>query len=477
MIQQGMPVSDATSTWAETEFEQSIVPTLVDYIRIPNKSPMFDPEWRSHGHMERAVELLAGWARARLPDGATLEIVRLGERTPLIFIDVPATGGRTGDTVLLYGHLDKQPEMTGWRDGLGPWTPVREGDKLFGRGGADDGYAIFASLTALRAMRRDKLPHARCVILIEACEESGSDDLPAYIDHLSARIGTLSLVVCLDSGCANYEQLWSTTSLRGLVIGNLDVSLLTEGVHSGDGTGVIAASERVIRQLLDRIDDSATGGVKIKALHAPIPPQRARQAQATAAALGDVVWNHFPLQRGTEPVTRDNVESILNRTWRPGLAITGADGWPPIGNAGNVLRPFTRLKLSIRIPPRIDPDAALAAVKRELERDPPYGAKVSFSDASASAGWDAPELAPWLEQALDAASRRHFGKPAMYMGEGGTIPFMYMLGEKFPKAQFCITGVLGPGSNAHGPNEFLHVPTARRLSLCVADVLATHAQQ
>ncbi|HTR55674.1 MAG TPA: M20 family metallopeptidase [Kofleriaceae bacterium] len=482
-----MPVTDATAKWAEELFAKSIVPTLVDYIKIPNKSPMFDPEWRAHGHMDRAVELLAGWARTQLPEGATLEVVRLGERSPVIFIDVPAsgtpsagrpaTGGRAGDTVMLYGHLDKQPEMAGWRDGLGPWTPVLEGDKLYGRGGADDGYAIFASLTAINAMRRDKLPHARCVVLIEACEESGSYDLPAYIDHLAPRIGQLSLVVCLDSGCANYDQLWSTTSLRGLVIGNLEISLLTEGVHSGDGTGVIAASERVLRILLDRLEDAHTGQVKLPELATQIPRQRIAQAEATAKVIGAEVWNKFPLQPGVAPVVTNDVELILNRTWRPGLAVTGADGWPPIGNAGNVLRPFTRVKLSIRIPPRVDPTAAAAAVKHTLEKDPPYGAKVSFTDIGANAGWDAPELAPWLEQALDTASKRHFGKPAMYMGEGGTIPFMYMLGEKFPKAQFCITGVLGPGSNAHGPNEFLHIPTARRLALCVADVLATHAQQ
>ena len=482
-----MPVTDATAKWAEDIFAKSIVPTLVDYIKIPNKSPDFDPEWRAHGHMDRAVELLAGWARTQLPEGATLEVVRLGERTPVIFIDIPASGtpsaggpatsGRSGDTVMLYGHLDKQPEMAGWREGLGPWTPVIEGDRLYGRGGADDGYAIFASLTAINALRRDKLPHARCVVLIEACEESGSDDLPAYIDHLAARIGQLSLVVCLDSGCANYDQLWSTTSLRGLIIGNLEISLLTEGVHSGDGTGVIAASERVLRILLDRLEDSHTGQIKLPELATQIPRQRIAQAEATAKVIGHEVWNKFPLQPGVAPVVGNDVELILNRTWRPGLAVTGADGWPPIGNAGNVLRPFTRVKLSIRIPPRVDPNAAAAAVKRTLEQDPPYGAKVSFTDIGANAGWDAPELAPWLEQALDAASKKHFGKPAMYMGEGGTIPFMYMLGEKFPKAQFCITGVLGPGSNAHGPNEFLHIPTARKLTLCVAEVLTAHAQQ
>jgi acetylornithine deacetylase/succinyl-diaminopimelate desuccinylase-like protein len=462
-----MPASAATIKWVEDLFAKSIVPTLVDYIKIPNKSAMFDPAWKQNGHMDRAVALLAGWAKEQLPDGATLEVVQLGERTPVIFIDIPATGGRAGDTVMLYGHLDKQPEMTGWREGLGPWTPVLDGDKLYGRGGADDGYAIFASLTAINTLRRDKIPHARCVVLIEACEESGSYDLPAYIDHLASRIGELSLVVCLDSGCANYDQLWSTTSLRGLVIGNLEVSLLTEGVHSGDGTGVIAASERVMRILLDRIDDSHTGVVKLPELATQIPRQRLAQAERTAEVIGDETWNKFPLQPGVVPVTTNNVELILNRTWRPGMAITGADGWPTIGNAGNVLRPSTTLKLSIRIPPRVDPEKAQAAVKAALEKDPPYGAKVTFTGGTA----------PWLDKALTEASQRYFGKPAMYMGEGGTIPFMYMLGEKFPKAQFCITGVLGPGSNAHGPNEFLHVPTARKLTLCVADVLAVHAQQ
>src|SRR5450432_3559486 len=333
-----MTVTDATAKWVEDLFTKSIVPTLVDYIKIPNKSAMFDPKWRENGHVDRAVELLSGWAKQNLPEGATLEVVRLGDRTPVIFIEIPGTGGKAGDTVMLYGHLDKQPEMTGWREGLGPWTPVIEGDKLYGRGGADDGYAIFASLTAINALHRDKTPHARCVVLIEACEESGSYDLPAYIDHLAARIGTLSLVVCLDSGCANYDQLWSTTSLRGLVNGNLDVSLLTEGIHSGDGSGVVASSFRVVRQLLDRLEDSHTGLLKVAELSTEIPRQRVMQAARTAEVLGDEVWNKFPLQPGVAAISKDNTELILNRTWRPALAITGADDMPAIQNAGNVLR-------------------------------------------------------------------------------------------------------------------------------------------
>jgi acetylornithine deacetylase/succinyl-diaminopimelate desuccinylase-like protein len=471
-----MPTADATKGWVEELFKASIVPTLIDYIKIPNKSPMFDKDWRAHGHMDRAVELLAGWAKQHLPDGATLEVVRLAERTPVIFIDVPATGGRSGDTVLLYGHLDKQPEMTGWRDGLGPWTPVMEGERLYGRGGADDGYAIFSSLAAVGALRKDKQPHARCVILIEACEESGSFDLPAYIEHLAPRIGTPSLVVCLDSGCGNYDQLWCTTSLRGLVVGTLEVSLLTEGVHSGDGSGVMADSFRVARMLIDRLEDAATGAIKPLELSVQIPKQRVLQAGRVAEIIGDEIWTKFPVQPGAKPVASDPTELILNRTWRPALTITGADGLTAIADAGNVLRPRTALKLSLRVPPTLDAKAAGAKVKALLEKDPPYGAKVTWT-GEGSPGWDSPQMAPWLEAAIEAGSQRHFGKPAALMGEGGSIPFMNMLGQKFPDAQFLITGVLGPGSNAHGPNEFLDLPTARKLTLVVADVLATHANR
>jgi acetylornithine deacetylase/succinyl-diaminopimelate desuccinylase-like protein len=469
-----MPISDPSARFIDDEFERSILPTLAEYVTIPNKSPLFDRDWRSAGHMERAVTLLSGWARERLPEGATLEVIRLGERTPVILIDIPASGGATGN-VLFYGHLDKQPEMTGWRAGLEPWKPVREGDKLYGRGVADDGYALFSALSAVNAVRRDGLAHARAIILIEACEESGSFDLPAYVEHLAPRLGELALVICLDSGCANYDALWATTSLRGLVMGALEVSLLTEGVHSGDGTGVIAASERVLRVLLDRLEDSRTGAVLVPELSTDIPAARRLQAQRTAAVLGDDLWRKFPLQTGVTPVTTDASELILNRTWRPGLALTAAEGWPPLASGGNVLRPYTKLTVSLRIPPHVDPEAAARAVRATLERDPPYDAKVTWTPIGANAGWDAPPLSAWLERALEQASRRHFENPAYYMGEGGTIPFMHMLGERFPRAEFCITGVLGPGSNAHGPNEFLHVPTVKKLTRCIADVLAAQA--
>ncbi|HEY5676077.1 MAG TPA: M20 family metallopeptidase [Myxococcales bacterium] len=466
-----MPTLDANRALQSSEriWVQEIVPALHEYIRIPNKSPAYEPDWQ--GNMDKAVALIEAWCRKQPVEGLKLEVVRLPGRTPVILMEVPGEGD---DTVLLYGHLDKQPEMTGWRQGLSPWTPVREGDKLYGRGGADDGYSSFASLAALRLVQEQKIPHARCVVLIEACEESGSTDLPAYIEHLAARIGKPSLVVCLDSGCGNYDQLWMTTSLRGLIAGNLRVEILTEGVHSGDASGIVPSSFRILRQLLSRIEDEQTGKIKLEALQVQISNDRLKQARLTADALGDEVWNKFPFVQGARPAVTDKVEMILNRTWRPALSITGMEGLPPLGSAGNVLRPFTACKISLRIPPRVDPNVAARALKDALEKDPPHGARVTFEGEKSSTGWDAPPLAQWLSSAVDRASRSCFGKPPMAFGEGGTIPFMGMLGEKFPEAQFLITGVLGPGSNAHGPNEFLHIPTGIRLTACVASVIAEH---
>jgi acetylornithine deacetylase/succinyl-diaminopimelate desuccinylase-like protein len=457
-------------------WDDQIVPQLVEYIRIPNKSPMFDAQWAEHGYMDKVVEQFAAWARAQPIKGMTLEVARLPGRTPLIFIDIPAFGGNADveDCVLLYGHLDKQPEMTGWAAHLGPWTPVIEGDRLYGRGGADDGYAMFGSLAAIRALQEQGVPHARCVVLIEACEESGSYDLPYYVDHLAARIGKPSLVVCLDSGCGNYDQLWLTTSLRGLSGGNLTVKVLEEGVHSGDASGIVPSSFRILRNILSRLEDATTGRVVPKELYVDIPAQRIEQARLTAQVLGDDVFSKFPFVDGMRPVESDPVELVLNRTWRPALSVTGVAGLPSLESAGNVLRPFTAVKLSLRLPPTLDGDAAGPFVKRLLEADPPYGCKVEFALEKASSGWNAPALAPWLEASVDAASREFFSAPPAYNGEGGSIPFMGMLGEKFPGAQFLITGVLGPHSNAHGPNEFLHIPTGKRVSMCVAQVVADH---
>jgi acetylornithine deacetylase/succinyl-diaminopimelate desuccinylase-like protein len=461
----------ATRQYIQRVWDESVIPTLTEYVRIPAKSPMFDSAWKEHGHIDRAVALLQEWSEKRAIEGLRLDVIRLEGRTPVILMDVP---GASDETVLLYGHCDKQPEMVGWADGLGPWTPVRKGDRLFGRGVGDDGYATFSALSAIEALQAARVAHARCVVLIEACEESGSYDLPFYIDALAARIGTPSLVVCLDSGCGTYDRLWGTTSLRGIVNGELTVQVLGEGVHSGAASGIVPSSFRIARQLLSRLEDEVTGEIRPRDFHVTIPPARIEEARAVAKELGREMVAKYPFVSGMRALHDDPVELLLNNTWRPALAITGAAGLPLPADGGNVLRPQTTLKLSLRLPPTCDAELAARRLKELFETDPPYGAHVTYHAETPGNGWDAPETRQWLTDSVDRASRAHFGKPAMHEGIGGSIPFMSMLGERFPQSQFLITGVMGPGSNAHGPNEFLDLPTGVKVTACVAQVLADH---
>jgi acetylornithine deacetylase/succinyl-diaminopimelate desuccinylase-like protein len=377
----------------------------------------------------------------------------------------------------LYGHLDKQPEFTGWLPGLGPWEPVIRDGKLYGRGGADDGYAVFSSLTAIAALKAQKIPLARCVLMIEASEESGSIHLPAHLDALGTRIGEPSLVVCLDAECGNYDQLWSTTSLRGNLVGRLTVRVLTEGAHSGLASGIAPTPFRIIQQLLERVEDSVTGESRLAELHADIPNDRRAQIGVAAGVLGPHILDKIPFVAGARPLSPDPVELLINNTWRPTLAVTGADGLPPMHTAGNVLLPEIALKISLRLPPTVDASSASRAVRAALERDAPYGAQISFEPESSTDGWNASAFAPWFEQSMQRASRQVYGRDPVYFGGGGSIPFLRMLGERFPNTQFFVTGVLGPHSNAHGPNEFLHIDYATRLTECVSMVLADHGAQ
>ena len=457
----------------DRQWDESILPQLIEYVRIPNKSPAFDPQWEKHGYMERAVELIARWCREQALPGMKVAVNRLPGRTPLLLIDVP---GEIPDSVLLYGHLDKQPEFTGWLPGLSPWEPVIRDGKLYGRGGADDGYAAFSSLAAICALKEQKIPLPRCVLLIEACEESGSADLPAHLEALGDWIGDPSLVVCLDAECGNYDQLWCTTSLRGNLIGKLSIRVLTEGVHSGLATGIAPTPVRIAIELLTRLENPRTGDLLLDELRTEVPKDRLAQIDVAAKALGAAVAGKVPFAEGVRPVSADLAELIRNNTWSATLAVTGADGLPPVVSAGNVLLPEIALKLSLRLPPNCNAKRASEAVRRTLETDPPYGAQVSFESADPMTGWNAPPFAPWLEESMNNASKLVFGREALHTGVGGTIPFMGMLGERFPKTQFFITGLLGPQSNAHGPNEFLHIEYAKKLTRCVALVLADHAR-
>ncbi len=457
------------------KWDHSIIQNLSEYIKVPNKSPAFDREWQKNGFIEQVVKNVAEWCLQQDITGLNLSIERIEGRTPLLYIDVDGSGKNADKTVLLYGHLDKQPEMVGWDKDKDPWKPVLVDDKLYGRGAADDGYAVFSAITAIKALQEQDLPHSRCVLIIESCEEGGSYDLPFYIERLEAKIGNPDLVICLDSGCGNYDQLWLTTSLRGSIVGELSVGLMNEGIHSGNGGGVVASSFRVLREVLSRFEDAKTGNILIDDVNVSIPEQRILQAEKAAEVLGADIIKSFPLLENVQTVSDNPKELILNRTWRPSLSYIGAEGMPKSSEAGNVLRPLTSMKLSLRLPPSVNAEKAIDRVKETLESNPPYDAKIEFDVLGSTNGWNSPELSEWFEKALEEASLTYFGKSPVFMGEGGSIPFMNLLATKFPEAQFMITGVLGPHSNAHGPNEFLHIPMVKKLTCCVAQVLAIHA--
>ena len=458
----------ARHAFIESQWNDSIRSSLEAYIRIPNLSPHFDPAWHENGHMMRVMELLQNWITTQNINGLSQKLVQQPGETPLLFIEIPGT---IDETVLLYGHTDKQPPLNGWREGLDAFTPVIEGDRLYGRGAADDGYAVFSAITAIKTLQQEGAAHPRCVIIIEACEESGSYNLASYIEMLSDDIGQPKLIICLDSGCGSYDRMWLTSSLRGVVTGKLHVEVLKEGVHSGDASGVVPSSFRIARQLLSRLEDENTGKILHDDFHVAIPAERKEQIEIAAEVLKDEFIQKYSWVEGMRPATHTVKDAITARTWQPALSITGADGIPAIANAGNVLRSHTDLKLSMRIPPGVDAERAAQKMKEILEQDPPYGAKVSFTADHPGSGWDAPAMQPWLRDAVESASQACFGNPLCVMGEGGSIPFMYMLGQKYPDAQFVITGVLGPEANAHGPNEFLHIPTFKKITAAVAHII------
>ncbi len=481
-------------------WEGDALGVLCDYLLIPAKSPAYEPDWATAGHLDRAAELLADWCRSRLAPiaGSQVEIVRLAGLTPVLVLEIPGFGDGPGGTyagigggrssvgadgpaeptVLVYGHLDKQPKMAGWSDGLSPWNPVRRGMRLYGRGGADDGYSVLAAVTAIEAIHAHGGSHARCIVVVEASEESGSPHLPAYVDALRPRLGRVDLVIALDSGGPTFDRLWTTKSLRGLVNGRLDVSTHTVGIHSGGFGGIGPSTFRILRRLLERIEDAETGRILLDEAHVTIPASHVAAASALASLLGyDAIAARVPFLPGVTPVDADPTELVLNTTWRPVLEVTGIEGAPAIASAGNVLRPSTSVKLSLRIPPTADATTVATALAQALEADPPYGAHVDYEVLERASGWSAPETAPWLSEALEQASQAFWGAPAGSTGEGGSIPFMGMLGAMFPEAQFVIMGVIGPGTNEHGPDEFLHLPSAVNITAAVASVLDAHHRQ
>ncbi|ESS65477.1 putative peptidase M20/M25/M40 [Trypanosoma cruzi] len=460
---------NAVSQTISAEWDETVLPALSAYIEVPNQSPHFDAEWATNGLMGKAMDVIVEWVKNQPIKGLKYEVLEEKGRTPFLIVEVDGTEP-TANTLLLYGHMDKQPPLPPWDEGLHPQKAVYRDGKLYGRGAADDGYAIFSTLTALAAVQKHGLPHGHVVVIIEAGEESGSEDLPYYIDRLSDRIGNVDLLICLDSGAMTYDKLWLTTALRGVACGILTVETMSESMHSGISGGVVPDPFRIARILLNRVEDQTTGEVKVPEAHCAIPEAVVKNMEI----MNEVNFmEHFALLPGVSPASDDNVELALRNSWKPALTVTGAD-LPDPATAGNVIRAKSTLRISLRLPPSANADDAANSLKKMLEADPPYGAKVHFEPDSVGYGFSTPELEPWLAKALNEGSMTVFGKPFASQGLGGSIPFIAMLLKRFPKAQFVVTGTLGPKSNAHGPNEFLHVPFTKGLTTCVARVMADH---
>jgi acetylornithine deacetylase/succinyl-diaminopimelate desuccinylase-like protein len=460
-----------------SRWTNDVLPSLSGLVEIPALSPAFDADWAKTGQLKAAIDHVQAWITARELPGATIEVVELDGRTPILLVDVPATpGAEDKGTALLYGHLDKQPPVGGWSEGLGPWKPVVKDGRLYGRGAADDGYAGYAATTALEAIHAAGGAHARAVVILETGEESGSPDLPAYLEHLTEKLGRVSFVVCLDSGGNDYERIWLTTSLRGMVQVHVNVRVLDSSQHSGLASGIVPSSFRVLRVLLDRIENAETGGIVLDALNVEVPENRLAETRASADVAPGAVQKTFPLVEGARPVVEDDFELLLNNSWRPTLSVIGAAGFPEPADAGNVLRDSTTLALSFRLPPTADSAASQAAIEKALTTDVPYGAKVELSGLECADGWNAPDTAPWLDAALENVSDQVFGAPWRAVGLGGSIPFMALLGQKYPEAQFLVTGALGTDSNIHVPDEWLHLDQAHRITEAVAHILDAHAR-
>lgn len=443
---------------------EETLPALCHFVELPAKSRFCDPDWERHGVLRQALEEAAAWGRARFPSGH-FEVTSLEGKTPALFFDIPAVR-HEGRPAFFYGHFDKQPEAEGWSEGLAPFKPVLRSGKLYGRGCADDGYSFYTALTAALHLHRRGMPCPRITGLIETDEESGSRDLPDYLRLYSDRIGSPAFLGILDLGVRSWDRLWTTESLRGIAQVTVRVSVLRHGVHSGSASGTVPSSFRILRALLDRIEDAETGRILLPECHAPIPD--GVRARLTVVAE----WPAFPWAGDTRPMHATPGECLLASTWMPALSVVAQDGLPSLENGSAQLRTHTTLSLSMRLPPAVDAGRALQAMKDALTHDVPYGAEVTITQSSVCPGFYAPQDASWLAQAWQSAGTTLFDHEPDVANEGGTIGILQDFRKNFPESPFLMTGMLGPQSNAHGPDESLDIAYWEKLTAALVHVLA-----
>lgn len=375
--------------------------------------------------------------------------------------------------VMLYGHLDKQPWMEGWAEGLGPCEPVIRGDFLYGRGGADDGYSAFTCMLAIKNLQNQGVKLPRCALVLETEEESGSPNLLRLLECAKDFIGKPDYMFCMDSGAFDYNQLWLTSSLRGINIVKLTVEFAKGGYHSGEVGGILPETFRVIRSLLDRIDNSQTGMVDDD-FQVEIPAWARSEAEFMANLAGDDIHSKYDYHDGCVPMDKENLPDMyLNNTWRPNLSIVGANGLPDCGIAGNVVRASTSVKLSLRLPPTADPVATEAKLIEKLTTNVPHNAKVTVEGGHMGKGWCMKDMPEWFEGAVKRAGSDFFdGKNTGTYGMGGSIPFLAELNKMYPETFIVALGLIGPKANAHAPNECMCLSFAKKLTKALSHLIA-----
>lgn len=459
---------------AKKDFDSNILPGLEEFIRIDNLSPEFDPEWETNGKAEKAGMHLLNWAKSQGIKGLKGELIKSPGKTHFLLIEIEPQG--INKTVLLYGHFDKQPSLGEWEEGLHPNKPVIKNGLLYGRGSSDDGYALFSMIEAVKLIQLQNCKHGHIVIALESGEESGSPDLISYLKTYKERTGNPDLMICLDSGCKDYSCLWLTTSLRGLTKIEVEIECLKEDVHSGEAGGIAPDAFSILRILLNRLEDSKTSKI-IVPLNAEIPKYIMEDAEKLADYLKEkVVTDLVKLADGVVPITDDYKELILNNTWRPTMVVIGINH-PQVEGSGNILRSKIKACLSFRLPPTFNCKDAEKIITEILTKDPPYNAKINVKVNISVNGWAAKNLNNSLKKSFSKSSNYLFGKDYYSNGEGGTIGFIPELGELYPECEMLVTGVLGPGSNAHSINECLNIDYTNKMTVALAHAIYDFCNQ
>lgn len=442
--------------FVESEFTNNALPSFKTFLTIENCTPAYDPDWDKNGLLKSAASHLKAYALKSSGVQGLNAILSSDEgKTPFLLVTVDSTSG-DGKSILLYGHFDKQPPNSGWSQGLGPYLPVEKDGYLYGRGSADDGYAFYAMLTIIKALQNFNIPHPKFVIILEGSEESGSIDLPIYIEEYQQFIGQPDLILALDSGIIDYNRIWLTSSLRGVVSCDLTVKTLTKGVHSGKGSGIAPESFMIIRKLLSKLEDYNDQS-RMKDFEVEIPDSEKTKISKAVEVMGDDWCSKIPILPGMKLLGDTPTDRLINWTWKPALTVAGARGIPNVKDAGNVLRPYTTLYLSIRTPPTFDGILNGKKILEDITNQTPFNSTVLIENYEAFNGSLIKEPSDNLKSQIDNLAKNYISGGMAQIPVGISIPFTTIFSQYFPKSQILVTGCAGVDSNAHGPNERLNL--------------------